>query len=151
MVSQFQIGSPDQSSITLVNFSAVAWSGRGLLLTGKSGSGKSALCLELMAYGAGLICDDGVTLTRRDEQVFVTCPERIRGKIEARGIGILAADYSGQAALSCVVDLDRVETARMPKARYCEVLGQRIPLIASIKAPHFPASLLQLLKGGRVI
>jgi HPr kinase/phosphorylase len=39
---------------TILHASCVALNGRAVLITGKSGSGKSALALQLMAYGAML-------------------------------------------------------------------------------------------------
>lgn len=43
---------------TILHASCVALDGRGLLILGPSGSGKSALALELMALGADLVADD---------------------------------------------------------------------------------------------
>ena len=56
----------------------VAVEGRGVLITGPSGSGKSSLALALMAHGARLVADDRVTLSLREGTLWATCPETIR-------------------------------------------------------------------------
>jgi len=48
------------TATTTIHASCVAVDGKGLLITGASGSGKSALALQLMAFGAHLIADDRV-------------------------------------------------------------------------------------------
>ena len=84
--------------------SCVALDGRGVLILGRSGAGKSSLALELMALGARLVADDRTVLHADDGAPVASCPPAILGKIEARGVGILAADPSP------VDDLDRQET-----------------------------------------
>ena len=46
----------------ILNASCVAWQGRGALILGRSGAGKSALALQLMALGADLVSDDRTEL-----------------------------------------------------------------------------------------
>ena len=67
--------------------SAVALDGRGVLITGAAGSGKSSLALTLMAYGAVLISDDQTELSRVGDTIWARAPETISGLIEARGAG----------------------------------------------------------------
>jgi serine kinase of HPr protein (carbohydrate metabolism regulator) len=72
---------------------AVALDGAALLLTGPSGSGKSDLALRLIDAGAKLIADDRVELVLIDGRVHGRAPSdmppNLRGRIEARGVGIL--------------------------------------------------------------
>ncbi len=138
-----------QTTQTIVHASCVAFDRRAVLLRGASGSGKSALALQLMALGAVLIADDRVILGLRDGAVFARCPASIRGRIEARGVGILAAETAETAIVQLVVDLDRQETERLPPQRETTLLGQRIPLLHAVRSAHFPAAILQYLKGGR--
>ena len=72
----------------IVHGSCVALTGKGLLITGRSGSGKSALCLQMVALGAELVADDRVQLRREEGQILARAPAAIAGLIEARGIGI---------------------------------------------------------------
>lgn len=128
---------------------AICYRGKGLLITGPSGSGKSGLALQLMALGAVLIADDRVALRRAGPQVMMSCPATIAGLIEARGIGILNAPREETAPLSAVVDLEQVEHDRLPPSRSVSYLGVEFPLYWRVDASHFGAGLLHLLAHGR--
>lgn len=122
---------------------------RGLLVLGPSGSGKSALGLQLMAMGAHLIADDQTTLTVTDAGLVASCPSPIAGVIEARGIGLLTATPLAMARVTLVVDLGQTESDRLPPFRSVTLLGTALPLVLGQKSPHFPAALLCYLQGGR--
>ncbi|MGR3323310.1 MAG: HPr kinase/phosphorylase [Pseudooceanicola sp.] len=130
--------------------SCVAWDGRGLLILGASGRGKSALALELMARGARLVADDQVVLAREGAAVVASSPPAIAGRIEARFVGILAAEALDRAELALVVDLDLIEDQRLPPQRSRKLLGLPLPLLHNVEKPHFPAAVLQYLKQDRV-
>ncbi len=127
---------------------SVAFEGRALLLLGPSGSGKSSLALQLLAYGADLVSDDQTQLARDGDDVVVTAPSTISGLIEARGVGILRAEVCEKATLFAIVKLDEIETERLPKKRYMDVLSVAVPVLHKREGPHFAAALLQYLKGG---
>ena len=133
-----------------VHATTIAMQGRGLLILGPSGSGKSTLALELMAVGAALVADDRTDLEERDGQVVASCPAPLRGRIEARGLGVLAADDAGPVPLALIVDLGRREDARMPQSRKHELLGIALPLVLGPYRPHLYAALRQILLRGRV-
>jgi serine kinase of HPr protein (carbohydrate metabolism regulator) len=79
---------PSLSSET-IHVSSVAIDGRAVLIGGRSGAGKSDLALRLIDRGAALISDD-YTFVRRDrDRAFASAPERIAGRIEMRGVGIV--------------------------------------------------------------
>lgn len=121
-----------------------------MLIIGKSGAGKSALALELMALGAVLVADDRTILKYTDHGITASCPAEISGKIEARGFGILRAETQSTTIVRLVVDLDQVELTRLPPHQEISLLGINIPLLHAKDAPHLPAAVIQLLKGGRV-
>ncbi|MGB3313002.1 MAG: HPr kinase/phosphatase C-terminal domain-containing protein [Albidovulum sp.] len=129
--------------------SCVALSGKGVLILGPSGSGKSALALALMAYGCDLVSDDRTDVTLRDGVLEATAPDTIRGCIEARGVGLLPAASVDSARLILAVDLAHLESARLPQSRHYSVLGVNLPLLHRIESIHFPAAVLQYLKAGR--
>ncbi|THB73573.1 MAG: HPr(Ser) kinase/phosphatase [Gammaproteobacteria bacterium] len=64
--------------------------GMGVLITGKSGIGKSELALDLISRGHSLIADDAPEFTRIGPDTLCgSCPETIRNMLEVRGIGLL--------------------------------------------------------------
>lgn len=67
----------------------MAIAGRGLLIEGPPGAGKSSLALALMDRGAVLVGDDGVALERRGAALWALPPPNIRGLLEVRNLGLL--------------------------------------------------------------
>ena len=129
--------------------SSVAVDGKGLLILGPSGSGKSALALRLMALGAVLIADDRTVLDLSPQGVVLRCPPNLSGLIEARGIGILHAPALAEARLDLVVDLGTPEPDRLPPRRSIVLLGRSHDLVYASPGDHFPAAVLYYLRHGR--
>jgi HPr kinase/phosphorylase len=123
--------------------------GRGLLILGPSGVGKSALAWQLLSLGARLVADDRTVVTVAENGLVLTCPPPIRGLIEARGVGLLRAETLPQATLALAVDLGSKETDRLPPRREIVLLGQRVDLVLGPVTAHLPAALLHYLAGGR--
>lgn len=133
----------------ILHASAVALGARALVITGPAGSGKSGLALRLMALGARLIADDRtLILPRPDGPPLAAAPGPIRGLIEARFLGILAADPAPPTPVAAILDLAGTETERLPPRRTTLIAGAEIPLLHNSESPHFPAALIQYLKGG---
>ncbi|MBD7937057.1 MULTISPECIES: HPr(Ser) kinase/phosphatase [Cytobacillus] len=64
--------------------------GVGVLITGKSGVGKSETALELVKRGHRLVADDCVEIRQEDEDTLVgSAPELIEHLLEIRGLGII--------------------------------------------------------------
>ena len=64
--------------------------GEGLLITGKSGIGKSETALELLKRGHRLIADDAVEIKRvRKDTLIGNAPAMIQYYMELRGIGVV--------------------------------------------------------------
>ena len=124
-------------------------SGELVSIMGASGSGKSGLALQAMALGASLVADDQTILTRRGDGIVATCPAQLQGRIEARGVGLLQAEARDSALLQLVVDMDLIETDRLPPQRRCRILGISLPLLHKTESPYFTAAVTQYLKGGR--
>ncbi len=133
----------------LLHASCIAFNSRGLLITGPSGSGKSALALHLMALGAALVSDDQTELTLENNRLIARCPPNLRGLIEARGIGILHAAAIAETEIALVADLSQPEPDRLPPRRKVSLLGQSVDLVLGQGNPHFPASVLCYLNGSR--
>ena len=64
--------------------------GIGVLITGKSGVGKSETALELVKRGHRLVADDCVEIRQEDQDTLVgSAPELIEHLLEIRGLGII--------------------------------------------------------------
>lgn len=133
----------------ILHATCVAVDGRGLLIIGPSGSGKSALGLRLMSLGARLVADDRTELVFRDGRLVARSPAAIKGLIEARGVGILHAPTAGAAEVALVADLGQVEDQRLPPARRITILGCELDLVLQARNDHFPDALMLYLRFGR--
>ena len=129
--------------------SCVAVSGRAVLITGPSGSGKSALALTLLAHGARLVADDQSEIFLDEGRVMARCPAPLSGLIEARGLGLLTAEPAGPTEVVLVADLAEAEADRLPPRRKVTLLGTGIDLVLGRGNDHFAAAVLCYLKGTR--
>jgi serine kinase of HPr protein (carbohydrate metabolism regulator) len=85
----------------------------GVLLLGKSGSGKSDLALRLLERGAKLVADDRVELFARDGLLMARAPETLDGLIEVRGAGIIAQTALPEARIALVAEM--MKTGNVPR------------------------------------
>lgn len=117
------------SSETL-HASCVAKDGRGILIYGRSGSGKSDLALRLIDRGALLVSDDYTVVRRVEGRLLARAPSNIEGKIEVRGLGILPLEHVGDVPVGLYVDLN-LDVERLPDRREpVWVAGVQLPVIA---------------------
>lgn len=141
----------------LCHGTCVALAGRGVLIRGPSGSGKSDLALRLIdapGCGAGssaltarLVADDQVQLTRVGDALMARAPDRLRNLIEIRGLGIVTVSSEPEVQLAMVVDLmDGKAIERLPEAvQEAALLGVRLPLL---RLDAFSASAPARLRAG---
>jgi HPr kinase/phosphorylase len=74
----------------IIHGSMVDVYGIGVLLTGRSGIGKSEVALDLVSRGHRLVADDIVTVVRRTSGVLIgMVNETLRYHMEIRGLGII--------------------------------------------------------------
>ncbi|MET0269610.1 MAG: HPr kinase/phosphatase C-terminal domain-containing protein [Sphingomonas sp.] len=102
---------------------------RAVLLTGRSGSGKSDLALRLIDRGAMLVSDDYTDLRAEDGRLLATPPPRIAGRIEVRGLGLVSVPHLAEAAVALVAVLDATPE-RMPDPAVATLAGIAVPRIA---------------------
>ena len=133
-----------------VHGTAVSIDGKGLLILGQSGSGKSQLALALITHGAKLISDDQVILINTESEIILSAPKSISGKIEARFVGILKMPVL-IAPLYLVIDLDQKELDRLPKKKFMTYFDKKIPALNANGIKKLEYSLIPLLKNNGII
>jgi len=124
--------SPRLSSETL-HATTVAKNGRAVIISGRSGSGKSDLALRLLDRGFVLVSDDQTYLRLAGGKLIAAAPPTIRGKLEVRGIGIVEVANVDDVPVCLFVDLASEIERRPDDGRERLILGTKIPL-ASIDA-----------------
>ena len=132
----------------LLHGTAVTVGLRGLLILGPSGSGKSGLALEMIALGANLVCDDRVWLNKIGKGFQLEAPEKMKGRIEARGLGLLALKYKTPVSLSYCLDLSLENKVRLPHVSEKTKLGLKVLILPGKPIVPKAAALMVLLKNG---
>lgn len=128
-----------------IHGSCVEIDGRGVLLRGPSGRGKSDLALRLIDGGARLVADDRVDLDEQGGVLTASSPEPIAGRLEVRGVGIVTVPAVAAAPLALVVELVRLEDLeRLPEPRFSNFLGIDVPLIRLVATEVSAAAKVRL-------
>jgi serine kinase of HPr protein (carbohydrate metabolism regulator) len=118
--------------------SSVALYGRGILLRGPSGSGKSDLALRLIDTGAALIADDYTEIAADSGHILASPPPALAGLLEIRGVGIIRLPCQQNVPVAVIVDLvDEEGVERMPEPMRESLLGVELPVF---RLAPFPAS-----------
>lgn len=136
--------------------------GIGVLLTGKSGVGKSELALELISRNHRLIADDAPEFRRiAPDELNGSCPSGLIGFLEVRGLGVLniRAMFGDSVVklnknLRLIIELQRMsdnELAQLDRLegsrRYRTILDVEVP---QITLPVIPGHNLAVLVEGAV-
>ncbi len=117
------------SSETL-HASCVARDGLAILISGRSGAGKSDLALRLIDRGALLVSDDYTIVRRVSGRLLARAPANIEGRMEVRGLGILPFPFVSDVTVALLVDLD-LDVIRLPEAREpVSLAGCTVPVVA---------------------
>lgn len=140
---------------TFIHGSLVDVYGIGVLITGRSGIGKSEVALDLVARGHRLAADDVVTVVRQTEGILMGMGnETLRYDMEIRGVGIIdIQDVFGirgirrQKRIEVQVELvdwdDSEKYERLGlKEITNEILGEKIPLI---RLPIYPGKNISVI------
>ena len=113
--------------------------GVGILLTGKSGVGKSETAIELIKRGHRLVADDSVIIKQIANELYGTCPDRIRYFMELRGVGIInvksmygSGSILHEKKIELVAEMEDLIAGKDydrigDKGDYTEYLGVRVP------------------------
>jgi serine kinase of HPr protein (carbohydrate metabolism regulator) len=115
----------------LIHASCVAIGGRAVLIAGPSGSGKSDLALRLIDRGAMLVSDDYTELRASGRLLLARAPDRIAGRIEMRGVGIV--ERAAAADVPVCLHLRAGETPeRLPEPGRIDLAGIPLPSLAIV-------------------
>lgn len=113
--------------------------GKGVMITGKSGIGKSELALDLLSHGHMLVADDRVDAAKVQNSIVCQAPKLLKQMLEIRGLGIVdvvklygAQAYLDTDKLDFVIKLVKLEDALdndrlSPINETYEVLGVNVP------------------------
>ncbi len=129
-----------------------AW--KGVLIEGRSGSGKSDLALRCLTLGFRLVADDRTVLWTSEGRLFGAAPPVIAGLVEARGLGVVPEPARRYAEIRlqarCLGPQEPLE--RLPDPAFRRVQGVRAPVITvrplEASAPEKLVRALSLLGGG---
>ena len=115
--------------------------GRGIMITGKSGIGKSELALDLINRGHMLVADDRIDVTRVHTSIMCTAPKLLKRMLEIRGLGIVdvtrmfgANAYLNKCQLDFVIKLvkyneDMDQDRLNPINETRNILGLDVPML----------------------
>ena len=135
---------------SFIHASCVALDGKGVLVVGPSGSGKSDLAVRLIHEGGILVADDQVVLEARDGRVWAAPPEALAGLIELRHVGLLRLPFAPTVPVGLYVELAAPDEAlaRLPEPSFyslldCPVRRLKLP----VRQAATPAKIALVLKG----
>lgn len=132
------IGDPVQTEIgdgrsLSLHGSAIVIGDLGILVLGPARSGKSSLCLSglrraaSMGLVARLVADDHVRIDRGGDGLRLHAPDRLFGRIEVSGIGILKEPAVKSAPFGLAVELcDPEGIERLPQELHTSYLGSDV-------------------------
>ncbi len=123
--------------------------GVGVLLTGKSGLGKSEIALDLIERGHGLVADDAVVIHRKGESTILNAKRNhiVDHFMEIRGLGVV--DVKANFGIRAIRDVKEVQVVvellewnkemvyeRLGlDTKFTKILGVDVPLV---QLPIFP-------------
>jgi HPr kinase/phosphorylase len=125
----------------------------GVLLRGPSGSGKSALARRLVEGAtergrfARLVSDDRVEIAACHGRIVARAVPAIAGRMEARGLGLIAVGHESAAVLRLLVDCLDQDPPRWPEDEESTTLldGVSLRRMAGRATPDFAGLILRRL------
>ncbi|MFN4288492.1 MAG: HPr kinase/phosphorylase [Brevundimonas sp.] len=120
---------------------------QGVLIFGPSGSGKSDLALRMCARGFRLVADDRVCVWPSSGRLYGAAPERLKGLIEVRHVGIIACTGLDLARIAlAVTDCGETLPERLPEPGVRTLEGVSVPALdLRLREPATPERLIAAL------
>ena len=116
-----------------IHATLISVNGKGVLLKGESGCGKSDLALRFIkSENAKLVADDRVDIYALGNKVVGKAPSILKGKLEVRNIGIIEdLEIIDEADVFLCVELvkNRENLERLPQDEFEVILDKKIPKI----------------------
>lgn len=106
----------------------VSLKGRGLIILGPPGCGKSSLALALMDRGAQLVGDDSLLVEPRDGWLWAMPHPNTRGLLEVRNLGLLPFPVQDGVAVSLAIRLDPAAPRHVERPQSLDLCGLPLPL-----------------------
>jgi HPr kinase/phosphorylase len=122
--------------------------GKGVLITGESGMGKSEIAMELIRDGQVLVADDRVDVQKIHNNLYGHAPDLLQGMLEIRGIGIIdvermfgANSTSKRNSIDLVINLVRYDASEEYErigdemTHYTSIMGVSVPAMSLPVSP----------------
>lgn len=110
--------------------SCVVIGGRGLLIEGAPGTGKSSLVLALLDRGAQLVGDDSLLIEARCGRLVAQPHPETTGLLEVRNLGLIRQPVQKEAAIALVLRLEDDAPRFIDTAETCIILGVPLPQVS---------------------
>lgn len=133
-----------------IHGTVVAIEGRGVLIRGRPGAGKSDLALRLIDRGAKLVSDDAVILRRLRSEIRCDPIVGFEGLIEARGLGIVRVPDVPSAPLRLIISLNS-RPERMPVSPRHRLRRYAVPQVTVDPNSHSAPIHVELALNGAVL
>ena len=115
-----------------IHTTCIAIKGKGVLIFGTPGSGKSDLALRcILNKKAILVADDRTNIDISSGKIIASCPENIKGLLEVRGVGIQKMQTTDSCEIKLAIELVKSYTdiERLPEPSYYKIGEIKIPLL----------------------
>ena len=113
----------------IIHASSIEMSGKGVVIFGKSGVGKSNLAIKLISMGANLIADDQTQLDLKEDKILISKYSSTPNFIEARGIGFIKVPFKMNSELFCFIKITNLELPRLPNEKTICCFGKKIKVL----------------------
>jgi serine kinase of HPr protein (carbohydrate metabolism regulator) len=132
---QLPVGSTESPSCNQ-HCCVIEIAGKGILIEGDAGTGKTSLALGLLEYAqrnglnCALVSDDQAILRAENGVLKAQVPSAIAGMVEIRGFGIARTRIKNQTIINLVVRIiEDINIERMPPDRCTRIMDMELPLL----------------------